>query len=92
MDDRSYILANLHLHAVLPRLEELVKLDHEAHSIAKQMKLKVRFKARKGPSEVVEIADGCCGPVATRSCRRRAGWRQAARGPAGKATGLPGAW
>jgi hypothetical protein len=58
VDDRSYILANLHLHAVLPRLEELVKLDHEAHSIAKQMKLKVRFKARKGPSEVVEIADG----------------------------------
>ena len=58
MDDRSYILANLHLHAVLPRLEELVKLDDEARSIAQQMKLAVRFKVRKGPSEVVEIAEG----------------------------------
>jgi hypothetical protein len=58
VDDRSYILANLHLHAVLPRLEELVKLDEEAQSIARQMKLKVRLKVRKGPSEVVEISDG----------------------------------
>jgi hypothetical protein len=58
LDDRSYILANLHLHAVLPRLEELVKFDDEAQSIARQMKLKVRFKVRKGPSEVVEISDG----------------------------------
>ena len=58
MDDRPYILANLHLHAVLPRLEELVKLDDEARAIARQMKLKVRFKVRKGPSEVVEISDG----------------------------------
>jgi hypothetical protein len=58
VDDGSHILANLHLHAVLPRLEELVKLDDEARAIARQMKLKVRFKVRKGPSEVVEIADG----------------------------------
>jgi hypothetical protein len=58
MDDRSYILANLHLHAVLPRLEELVKLDEEARSLAEQMQLKVRFKVRKGPSEVVEISSG----------------------------------
>ena len=58
MDDKSYILANLHLHAVLPRLEELVKLDDEARSIAQQMKLRVRFKVRKGPSEVIEIVDG----------------------------------
>jgi hypothetical protein len=43
---------------VLPRLEELVKLDDEAQSIASQMRLKVRFKVRKGPSEVVEISDG----------------------------------
>ena len=58
MDDRAYILANLHLHAVLPRLEELVKLDEEARSIAQEMKLKLRFKVRKGPSEVVEISEG----------------------------------
>jgi hypothetical protein len=58
VDDRSTILANLHLHAVLPRLEELVKLDDEAQSIARETKLKVRFKVRKGPSEVVEISDG----------------------------------
>ena len=53
MNDRSYILANLHLHAVLPRLEELVKIDEEAQSIAKQTELSVRFKVRKGPSRVV---------------------------------------
>ena len=58
MNDRAYILANLHLHAVLPRLEELVQLDEEAQSIAREMKLNVRFKVRKGPSEVVEISDG----------------------------------
>jgi hypothetical protein len=58
VNDRAQILANLHLHAVLPRLEELVKLDEEAQSLAKEMKLKVRFKVRKGPSETVEIADG----------------------------------
>lgn len=58
MDDRAYILANLHLHAVLPRLEELVELDDEAQSIARQMQLSVRFKVRKGPSRVVEISDG----------------------------------
>jgi hypothetical protein len=58
VDERSYILANLHLHAVLPRLEELVVLDEEAQAIARQMKLKVRFKVRKGPSRLVEISDG----------------------------------
>jgi len=58
VDDRAHILANLHLHAVLPRLEELVKLDEEAQSIAKEMRLKVRFKVRKGPSRVVEISNG----------------------------------
>jgi hypothetical protein len=58
VDDRSFILANLHLHAVLPRLEELVKLDEEARSIASQMDLEVRFKVRKGPSRVVQIRDG----------------------------------
>ena len=58
MDHRAYILANLHLHAVLPRLEELVKLDDEARSIARQMKLGVRFKVHKGPSELIEISDG----------------------------------
>jgi hypothetical protein len=58
MANRAYILANLHLHAVLPRLEELVKLDDEAQSIARQMKLNVRFKVRNGPSEVVNISDG----------------------------------
>jgi hypothetical protein len=56
--DRSYILANLHLHAVLPRLEELVKLDDEARSIAREMNLSVRFRVRKGPSRVVDISNG----------------------------------
>jgi hypothetical protein len=43
---------------VLPRLEDLVRLDDEARSIAAQMKLKVRFRVRHGPSRVVEIAEG----------------------------------
>lgn len=58
MNERAQILANLHLHAVLPRLEELVKLDEEAQSIAREMKLTVRFKVRNGPSRTVKIADG----------------------------------
>ncbi len=58
MNERAFILANLHLRAVLPRLQELVKLDDEARSIARETKLSVRFKVRKGPSEVVEICDG----------------------------------
>ena len=57
MVDRGYILASLHLHAVLPRLEELVKLDAEARSIASQMKLRVRFRVRKGPQVAIRIAD-----------------------------------
>ena len=42
----------------LPRLEELVEIDPEARSIARQMQLSVRFKVRKGPSRVVEVFDG----------------------------------
>ena len=58
MSDRAFILANLHLHAVLPRLEELVEIDEEARSIAREMQLSVRFRVRKGPSRIVEISDG----------------------------------
>jgi len=58
VDDRSYILANLHLHAVLPRLQDLVRLDEEARSIAAEMNLSVRFRVLGGPSQVVEIRNG----------------------------------
>lgn len=55
---RAFILANLHLHAVLPRLQDLVRLDEEARSIASQMNLSVRFRVLGGPSVVVEILNG----------------------------------
>lgn len=69
MNDRSYILANLHLHAVLPRLEELVKLDAEARSIASQMDLRVRFRVRKGPQMVIGIEKGAVKASADRSAK-----------------------
>lgn len=58
MDDRSFILANLHLHAVLPRLADLVRLDEEARSIASKMNLSVRFRVLRGPSQVMAIREG----------------------------------
>jgi hypothetical protein len=58
VNDQSYILANLHLHAVLPRLQDLVRLDEEARSIAEGMNLSVRFRVLGGPSRVVEIRNG----------------------------------
>jgi hypothetical protein len=58
VDDRSRILANLHLHAVLPRLEDLVRLDEEARKIAQEMNLSVRFRVLGGPSRVVTVRRG----------------------------------
>jgi hypothetical protein len=67
--DKGHILASLHLHAVLPRLEELVRLDAEARSIASQMKLRVRFRVRKGPQVTISIADGAVATSADPSAR-----------------------
>jgi len=58
VDDGSLILANLHLHAVLPRLQDLVRLDEEARSIAAKMNLGIRFRVLRGPSRAVEIRSG----------------------------------
>jgi hypothetical protein len=58
VNDGSFILANLHLHAVLPRLQDLVRLDEEARSIATKMNLGIRFRVLRGPSRVVEIRSG----------------------------------
>ena len=56
--DRAIILATLNLHAVLPRLEDLIRLDEEAKAIASGMNLSVRFRVAGGPSRVVEIRKG----------------------------------
>jgi hypothetical protein len=55
---KATILANLHLHAVLPRLQDLVRLDDKARSIASQMNLSVRFRVLNGPSVVIDIRNG----------------------------------
>jgi len=56
--NKALILANLHLHAVLPRLEELVKLDSEAKAIAQKLNLSIKFLVRGGPSVVLTFKDG----------------------------------
>lgn len=43
------ILADIHLHAVLPRLADLVRLDTEAKSLAADMKMTLEFMVRGGP-------------------------------------------
>jgi hypothetical protein len=67
--DRAQILANLHLHAVLPRLEELVKLDAEARSIASEMDLRVRFRVRGGPQTAISIEKGTVTASGDRSAK-----------------------
>ncbi|RJO64097.1 MAG: hypothetical protein C4523_18900 [Myxococcales bacterium] len=55
---RELILANLHLYAVLPRLQELVKLDPDARKLAGEMKSAIRFAVRGGPSVLLKFSGG----------------------------------
>lgn len=53
------VLARLHLHAVLPRLEELLKLDEEARHIASSLgTLSIRFAIKGGPAVTLLFANG----------------------------------
>ena len=56
--NKTRILANMHLYAVLPRLEELVRLDEEAERIAREMNITIHFLVNAGPSLYLTIADG----------------------------------
>lgn len=55
---KERIIAHLNLYAVLPRLEELVKLDDEAKRIAAQMNLTIHFRVKDGPSLKLSFANG----------------------------------
>lgn len=57
-EEKDFILANLHLHAVLPRLAELVKLDDEAREIAEKMNLSLRFRVLHGPTTTLNVKRG----------------------------------
>ncbi|MDJ0763672.1 MAG: hypothetical protein QNJ97_11875 [Myxococcota bacterium] len=70
---KAKIIANLHLHAVLPRLQDLVRLDNEASSIASKMNLSVRFRVIKGPSIVIDIQNGNVTTRSERSARAQLG-------------------
>ncbi|MBL6974705.1 MAG: SCP2 sterol-binding domain-containing protein [Deltaproteobacteria bacterium] len=52
------ILADMHLYAVLPRLEELARLDEEAGAIARELDMTLEFLVRGGPRVVLTFADG----------------------------------
>ena len=56
--DKAFITSNLHLAAVLPRLEELVQLDDEARELAKQLNMSIRFWVKGGPSVILTFKDG----------------------------------
>ena len=50
MEIRQEILARLHLHAVLPRLGDLVGLDREARAIAGDWSAKIQLSVFRGPA------------------------------------------
>ncbi|NOZ02405.1 MAG: hypothetical protein GXP54_11015 [Deltaproteobacteria bacterium] len=56
LNDR--ILADMHLYAVLPRLEELVRFDEEAASLARELDMRLEFTVRGGGRVVLTFRDG----------------------------------
>lgn len=56
--NREQIVAYLNLYAVLPRLEELVKLDDEARQLAESLDLTLHFRVKDGPTLLLEIRHG----------------------------------
>ncbi len=62
------VLADIHLHAVLPRLGDLVRLDDEAKAIARDMNLTIAFFVRGGPRVWLKFANGTVTASRTGSC------------------------
>lgn len=56
--NRDEIIACLNLHAVLPQLAALVRLDDDARKIATGLDLAVRFRVHRGPSLRLTIRKG----------------------------------
>ena len=56
--NKKLILADLNLYAVLPRLEELVRLDEEAKNIAKDMNVVIQFTVYAGPTVQLAFSGG----------------------------------
>ncbi len=52
------VLAGMYLHAVLPRLADLVRLDDEAREIARGLDLAVGFRVVRGPRALIELRRG----------------------------------
>lgn len=55
---RESIRAHMHLHAVLPRLGDLARLDDEAGGIVAGMKVAIGFQVLGGPRVVLHFANG----------------------------------
>jgi hypothetical protein len=55
---RDAIRAHMHLHAVLPRLGDLARLDDEARGIVAGMKVAIGFQVLGGPRVVLHFANG----------------------------------
>ncbi len=55
---RESIRAHMHLHAVLPRLGDLARLDDEAGKIVAGMKVAIGFQVLAGPRVVLHFANG----------------------------------
>ncbi len=56
--NKETILANLNLHAALPRLQELVRYDSEAKEIARDMNAVIRFVVNGGPQVELTFKNG----------------------------------
>ena len=52
------VLGAMHLHAVLPRLQELVRMDDEARGLVKGLDMRLEFKVFRGPRIVLAFKDG----------------------------------
>ncbi|HOX43307.1 MAG TPA: SCP2 sterol-binding domain-containing protein [Myxococcota bacterium] len=52
------VLANMHLHAVLPRLADLVRLDPEARALAEKLSLSLDFSVLGGPAAHLRFSGG----------------------------------
>ena len=57
-DGHDHILARLHLKAVLPAIETLVRLDRRAQSLIAGQRFGVRLKTRSGLSTRIDFRDG----------------------------------
>lgn len=68
---RDLVLANIHVHSVLPRIADLVRLDDEARQIASTMNVALEFRVAGGPRGVLTFCKGTV--TASRTASSNAG-------------------